>query len=89
VEQGRSPITLLEDKAEVESRGPIPLDGIGPTGRWEKFWAEAIADLRAGSPWASTWTAALGTGPAGVRAEDAEPEDPTVFAPRSGAVPTR
>ncbi|MGY1812567.1 Rieske 2Fe-2S domain-containing protein [Blastococcus sp. SYSU D00820] len=87
VAEGRNPATLLEDTAEVESRGPIPLDGIGPTGEWESFWATAVAQLRAASPWAADWTAALATGPAGVRAEDVEPEDPTVFAPRTGATP--
>lgn len=89
VAEGRSPGTLLEDRAEVESRGPLPLDGIGPTGRWEEFWAGAVAELRAESPWAGSWTAALGTGPAGVRPEDAEFEDPTVFAPRTGSTGVR
>jgi nitrite reductase/ring-hydroxylating ferredoxin subunit len=82
VEAGGDPQTLLHDKAEVESRGPIPLDGIGPTGAWEPFWAEAVARLRADSPWAGTWTAALSTGPAGVQRDDVEAEDPAVFAPR-------
>lgn len=82
VAAGRSPQTLLDDRAEVESRGPIPLDGIGPTGAWEDFWAEAIARLRAASPWAAGWTEALRTGPAGVRADDVEPEDPAQLAPR-------
>lgn len=83
VAQGQSPVTLLQDRAEVESRGPIPLDGIGPAGQWEDFWATAIAELRAQSPWAASLVAALQSGPAGVRTDAVEPEDPTVFAPRS------
>ncbi|WP_254648602.1 aromatic ring-hydroxylating dioxygenase subunit alpha [Streptomyces sp. GbtcB6] len=67
VERGGSPQMLLDDGAEVESRGPIPLDGIGPTGGWEDFWAAAIASLRRKSSWAGHLEAALATGPAGVR----------------------
>jgi phthalate 4,5-dioxygenase len=78
VGEGKSPETLLYDTAEVESRGPIPLDGIGPAGQWEDFWAEAIAELRGASPWAAHLQAALATGPAGLK--DSVPEldtDPT------------
>lgn len=74
VAEGRSPETLLLDTAEVESRGPIPLDGIGPSGRWERFWAQSIADLRQASPWASGLEAALATGPAGVPGSRIEPD---------------
>lgn len=71
---GGSPQTLLNDTAEVENRGPIPLDGIGPTGGWEDYWARSIADLRKASPWASDMHAALATGPAGVPGSVIEPE---------------
>jgi nitrite reductase/ring-hydroxylating ferredoxin subunit len=74
VASGGDPHLLLADTADVESRGPIPLDGIGPTGEWEKFWASSIADLRKASPWASTLTAALATGPAGVAGSVIEPD---------------
>ncbi len=74
VAAGGSPETLLTDTAEVESRGPIPLDGIGPTGGWEAYWAQSIADLREASPWASQLRAALATGPAGVPGSDFEPD---------------
>jgi hypothetical protein len=50
VAEGGRPKTLLMDSADVESRGPIPLDGIGPTGEWEDYWAQSIADLRKASP---------------------------------------
>ena len=66
VAAGGNPETLLTDTAEVESRGPIPLDGIGPTGEWEHYWAQSIEGLRKASPWASELRAALVTGPAGV-----------------------
>ncbi|MBT2520147.1 aromatic ring-hydroxylating dioxygenase subunit alpha [Arthrobacter sp. ISL-28] len=78
VAEGNSPDTLLTDSAEVESRGPIPLDGIGPTGEWEDFWAQAISDLRKASPWASELRAALSTGPAGVPGSVLEP-DPSLL----------
>jgi hypothetical protein len=74
VAAGGDPQTLLQDKADVESRGPIPLDGIGPTGDWEQYWARSIAELRAASPWASDLHAALVTGPAGVHGSPLEPD---------------
>lgn len=72
--EGTGPDTLLNDTAEVESRGPIPLDGIGPTGEWESYWAQSIANLRKASPWASELYAALATGPAGVSGSPVEPD---------------
>jgi phthalate 4,5-dioxygenase len=74
VAAGGNPHTLLTDTADVESRGPIPLDGIGPTGDWEEYWAQSIAELREASPWASTLRAALVTGPAGVAGSEIEPD---------------
>jgi phthalate 4,5-dioxygenase len=74
VAAGGNPETLLMDTADVESRGPIPLDGIGPTGEWEAYWAQSIADLRKASPWASGLNAALATGPAGVPGSPVEPD---------------
>jgi len=74
VEAGGDPDTLLTDTAEVESRGPIPLDGIGPTGEWERYWARSIEDLRRASPWAARLRAALATGPAGVPGSEIEPD---------------
>ncbi|GAA5164796.1 aromatic ring-hydroxylating dioxygenase subunit alpha [Pseudonocardia eucalypti] len=74
VAEGGSPDELLRDTADVESRGPIPLDGIGPTGEWERYWASSVADLRKASPWASGLRAALATGPAGVPGSDVEPD---------------
>jgi phthalate 4,5-dioxygenase len=74
VADGTGPESLLRESAEVESRGPIPLDGIGPTGQWEDYWARSIADLRKASPWASELHAALATGPAGVPGSEIEPD---------------
>jgi phenylpropionate dioxygenase-like ring-hydroxylating dioxygenase large terminal subunit len=74
VAAGGNPETLLTDTAEVESRGPIPLDGIGPTGEWEQYWARSIEDLRKASPWAAGLRAALVTGPAGVPGSRIEPD---------------
>lgn len=74
VAAGGNPETLLTDTAEVESRGPIPLDGTGPTGEWEQYWAQSIEDLRQASPWASGLRAALATGPAGVPWSEIEPD---------------
>ncbi|WP_064745139.1 aromatic ring-hydroxylating dioxygenase subunit alpha [Pseudonocardia acaciae] len=75
VADGRSPELLLSDTADVESRGPIPLDGIGPTGEWEAYWAESIDALRVASPWAQDSEAARATGPAGVPGSVPEPDD--------------
>lgn len=74
VAAGGNPETLLMDTADVESRGPIPLDGIGPTGEWEAYWAQSIAELRKASPWASKLRAARATGPAGVPGSAIEPD---------------
>lgn len=74
VAAGGDPETLLKDTADVESRGPIPLDGIGPTGQWEAYWARSIAELRKASPWAAKLEAALVTGPAGVPGSALEPD---------------
>jgi len=65
VAEGGSPEILLRDTGDVDSRGPIPLDAIGPTREWQQVWGEAIAAQRAASPWAKDLTAALPTGPAG------------------------
>jgi nitrite reductase/ring-hydroxylating ferredoxin subunit len=70
-----NPELLLKDTADVESRGPIPLDGIGPTGEWETFWTDAIDSLRRISPWAQDSAAARASGPAGVRNSPPEPDD--------------
>ncbi|WP_437107534.1 hypothetical protein [Streptomyces flaveolus] len=75
VAEGKDPGLLLRDTADVESRGPIPLDGIGPTGEWETFWTEAIDTLRRSSPWAQDSDAARASGPAGVRHSPPEPDD--------------
>lgn len=75
VAAGESPELLLKDTADVESRGPIPLDGIGPTGHWETFWSGAIDELRRESPWAQNSEAARASGPAGVRTSPPEPDD--------------
>ncbi|HUN31952.1 MAG TPA: aromatic ring-hydroxylating dioxygenase subunit alpha [Trebonia sp.] len=74
VAAGGDPQTLLADTAEVGSRGPIPLDGIGPTGEWERYWAASIEELRAASPWAAGLRAALASGPAGVPGSEVEPD---------------
>ena len=73
VAAGQSPDLLLEDTADVASRGPIPLDGIGPTGHWESYWTEAIDSLRAASPWAQDSAAARASGPAGMSTAQPEP----------------
>jgi phthalate 4,5-dioxygenase len=75
VAEGEDPGLLLRDTADVESRGPIPLDGIGPTGEWETFWTEAIDALRRSSPWAQNSDTARNSGPAGVSLSPPEPDD--------------
>ena len=75
VAAGRDPDLLLRDTARVPSRGPIPLDGIGPTGAWELFWTEAIDTLRRSSPWAQDSAAARHSGPAGIASSPLEPDE--------------
>src|SRR5882757_11355792 len=71
----RSPDLLLNDTAQVESRGPIPLAGIGPTGEWESYWADSLHTLRRASPWAEDSDAARDSGPAGVPDSIPEPDE--------------
>lgn len=68
VAAGQSPDLLLKDRADVASRGPIPLDGIGPTGQWESYWTDTIDALRRSSTWAEDSEAARASGPAGAHA---------------------
>jgi nitrite reductase/ring-hydroxylating ferredoxin subunit len=75
VAEGEDPDLLRRDTADVQSRGPIPLDGIGPTGRWESFWTDTIDSLRRTSPWAQDSPAARASGPAGFSDSPPEPDD--------------
>jgi hypothetical protein len=43
------------DLNEQEARkidGPGTMDGIGPSGDWERYWREVDAQRRSGAPWA-------------------------------------
>jgi len=84
VAAGRSPDLLLKDTAQVASRGPIPLDGIGPTGEWETYWAQAVHTLRRASPWAEDSDAARDSGPAGVPDSVPEQDEPDELAEPGG-----
>lgn len=76
VAAGEHPDLLLKDHADVRSRGPIPLDGIGPTGDWESYWTEAIDALRRSSAWAEDSEVARATGPAGAHTATPDPDEP-------------
>jgi phenylpropionate dioxygenase-like ring-hydroxylating dioxygenase large terminal subunit len=52
VERGETPKMVLSDEAAARLRGPVALDGIGPTQDWERYWAETSERRRAASPWA-------------------------------------
>lgn len=48
--EGRPPMVL--DAAAARSvRGPVTVDGIAPTERWQAYWREADARKRANAPW--------------------------------------
>ena len=51
-ERGQRPPTVLDPDAARKLTGPMTVDGIGPTGNWEKYWRETYAKCRAGAAWA-------------------------------------
>jgi hypothetical protein len=51
VERGERPLMVLDAGAAARLRGPVTLDGIGPTARWTAYWQEAEAKRRASSSW--------------------------------------
>ncbi|MFI1035113.1 Rieske 2Fe-2S domain-containing protein [Streptomyces sp. NPDC020951] len=52
VERGEDPPLVLPAERAAELRGPVTLDGIGPTEGWAEHWAAATAKQRADSGWA-------------------------------------
>ncbi|MFE4964306.1 hypothetical protein [Streptomyces sp. NPDC056660] len=52
VERGEDPPLVLPAARAAELRGPVTLDGIGPTAGWAEHWAAVTAKQRADSGWA-------------------------------------
>ncbi|HEX9462182.1 MAG TPA: Rieske 2Fe-2S domain-containing protein [Alphaproteobacteria bacterium] len=57
-EGGQRPPMVLDPDAARKIQGPMTVDGIGPTGDWEKYWRETYARCRAGAAWAKEPTRA-------------------------------
>jgi hypothetical protein len=55
VERGERPrfVTDRQDEA-ARFRGPVALDGVGPSDGWQEHWERVAAERRAASPWAAT-----------------------------------
>jgi phenylpropionate dioxygenase-like ring-hydroxylating dioxygenase large terminal subunit len=58
VERGEMPALVLPPVAAARLRGPVVLDGIGPTDDWEQHWARVTKLRREASPWAEPVPAA-------------------------------
>jgi nitrite reductase/ring-hydroxylating ferredoxin subunit len=54
VENGLPPRLVLGEEDARRIRGPIALDGVGPTEGWQDHWSRVAAERRAASPWAAT-----------------------------------
>jgi nitrite reductase/ring-hydroxylating ferredoxin subunit len=53
VTQGERAILELGEEAALQICGPATMDGIGPTGDWERYWRSVDDRRRAGAPWGS------------------------------------
>jgi phthalate 4,5-dioxygenase len=52
-EQGETPLMVLDDKRAQALKGPITVDGIGPTSGMDEYWRESDAKRRQQSKWAA------------------------------------
>ena len=51
VEEGRSPMMVLDEAAAARLTGPGTIDGMAPAERWQAHWRDAVARRRAAAPW--------------------------------------
>jgi phthalate 4,5-dioxygenase oxygenase subunit len=56
--RGERPLMVLGEAEAARLRGPIAVDGIGPTDGWDRYWPECDAQRRRGSTWAAPADAA-------------------------------
>ena len=50
---GEKPPMCLDPARAASIRGPIAIDGMGPTEGWESYWKDVDARRRSGSSWAA------------------------------------
>ena len=52
-EAGEKPLMVLDQEKAVQLKGPVAIDGIGPTDRMDEYWKESDARRRKQSQWAA------------------------------------
>jgi hypothetical protein len=53
VQNGEKPLMWLDKARAATIRGPITVDGMGPTQGWQAYWKDFDARRRSGSSWAA------------------------------------
>src|SRR5271165_5807802 len=51
--RGERPLMVLDETEAQQMRGPVAVDGIGPSDAWRDYWRENDRRRRHGSPWAA------------------------------------
>ena len=51
--RGERPLMVLDEAEAQQMRGPVAVDGIGPSDAWRDYWRENDRRRRRGSPWAA------------------------------------
>ena len=54
VADGKKPLMCLDAERASKIRGPVTVDGMGPTVGWQTYWKEFDAKRRSGSSWAAS-----------------------------------
>jgi phthalate 4,5-dioxygenase len=52
-ERGERPLMVLDEAAAQRMRGPVAVDGIGPSTAWQSYWRESDWRRRQDSAWAA------------------------------------
>ena len=52
-EEGELPLMVLDEKKAEQLKGPVTVDGIGPTNGMDEYWKESDARRRKQSQWAA------------------------------------
>jgi phthalate 4,5-dioxygenase len=55
---GERPLMVLDREAARKIRGPMTVDGVGPTADWESYWRDSYAAALRGAAWAQPTQAA-------------------------------
>jgi hypothetical protein len=54
MEQGQTPIMVLDRTAAAAMTGPAAMDAIGPSEGWESYWKDVDRKRRGNASWART-----------------------------------